>query len=168
MSECITILNTQTINIIEHWLAKFPENQRRSAVLAALTAAQNQNQGWLTHELMDAVADYLQIPKVWVYEVATFYDMYDLQPVGQYKIRLCTNVSCMLRGCDKIATHLKQRLAIDFNETTLDGLITLKEAECLGACANAPMMAVNLDYHVDLTPEKVDAVLEALAQRDNK
>ena len=159
MAQDNNVLHSATIAVIDHWLAKFPEEQRRSAVLASLTAAQKQNGGWLTPEIMDAVAEYLKIPKVWVYEVATFYDMYDLKPVGKHKIRLCTNVSCMLRGCDKIADHLKKTLNVEFGETTADGLFTLKEAECLAACANAPMMEIDLTYHVDLTPEKVDTIL---------
>lgn len=156
------LLTAETKAVIDHWTAKYPEKQKRSAVIAALTATQKQNNGWLSPELMDAVASYLGLPKIWVYEVATFYDMYDLKPAGKHKIRVCTNVSCMLRGSDKIADHLKQKLGVEFGETTNDGLFTLKEAECLAACCNAPMMMMDLDYHVDLTPEKVDAVLESV------
>jgi NADH-quinone oxidoreductase subunit E len=156
------MLAPQTIKIIDHWISKFPADKKRSAVLAALTATQKQNGGWLTAELMNAVANYLEIPEAWAYEVATFYDMYDLEPVGKHKIRVCTNVSCMLRGCDKIVDRLKQRLGVEWGETTKDGLFTLKESECLAACANAPMMQVGLDYHVDLTPEKVDQIVDQL------
>jgi NADH-quinone oxidoreductase subunit E len=156
------LLTPETKAVIDHWVKKYPVKQKRSAVLAALTATQKQNEGWLSPELMDAVAHYLELPKIWVYEVATFYDMYDLKPAGKHKIRVCTNVSCMLRGCDKIVDHLKKKLDVDFGETTADGLFVLKEAECLAACCSAPMMMVDLDYHVDLTPEKVDAVLEKI------
>jgi NADH-quinone oxidoreductase subunit E len=159
----MNLLTPQTIAVIDHWVKKFPDDKKRSAVLAALTATQKQNGGWLTAELMNAVATYLEIPEAWTYEVATFYDMYDLEPVGKHKIRVCTNVSCMLRGCDKIVDHLKNRLGIEWGETTNDGLFTLKESECLAACANAPMLQVGVDYHVDLTPEKVDKILDDLA-----
>lgn len=157
------LLNEETTKIIDHWLKKFPVDKKRSATLAALTATQKQNGGWLTVELMNAVATYLEIPEAWVYEVATFYDMYDLEPVGKHKIRVCTNVSCMLRGCGKIVDHLKTRLGVEWGETTQDGLFTLKESECLAACTNAPMLQVGVDYHLDLTPEKVDKILDDLA-----
>lgn len=160
------LLQDDTKATIDHWVAKYPVEQKRSATLAALTATQKQNGGWLTPELMDAVAEYLGLPKIWVYEVATFYDMYDLKPVGKHKIRVCTNVSCMLRGADKIAEHLKSTLDVEFGETTADGEFTLKEAECLAACCSAPMMMVDLDYHVDLTTEKVDAVLNRVRGAD--
>ena len=159
----MNLLTPQTISVIDHWVKKFPVDKKRSAVLAALTATQKQNGGWLTAELMNAVATYLEIPECWAYEVATFYDMYDLEPVGKHKIRVCTNVSCMLRGCDKIVDHLKTRLGVEWGETTKDGLFTLKESECLAACSNAPMLQVGVDYHVDLTPEKVDKILDDLA-----
>ena len=163
----MNMLTSQTTTIIDHWVKKFPADKKRSAVLAALTGAQKQNGGWLTPELMNAVATYLEIPEAWVYEVATFYDMYDLEPVGKHKIRVCTNVSCMLRGCEKIVDHLKTRLAVEWGETTKDGLFTLKESECLAACANAPMMQIDLDYHVDLTLEKVDKILDNLSREGN-
>lgn len=147
---------------IEHWVAKYPEDQRRSAVMAALRIVQDAQGGWLRPEAMDAVAEYLDMPKIAVYEVATFYTMYDLAPVGRHKVSVCTNISCMLRGSDKIAGHLKSRLGIDFGETTPDGRVTLKEAECLAACRGAPMMQVDKTYHENLTPEKVDEILEGL------
>lgn len=160
------LLHADTKATIDHWVAKYPEKQKRSALLAALTATQKQNGGWLSPELMDAVAAYLGLPKIWVYEVATFYDMYDMKPVGKHKIRLCTNVSCKLRGADDIAAHLKAKLDVDFGETTADGVFTLKEAECLAACCNAPMMMVDLDYVEDLTVDKVDAVLDSYRDRE--
>lgn len=159
MTTQTTILTQKTCDVIDHWLTKFPEAQRRSAVIAALTSAQDENNGYLTPEIMDAVGTYLDIPKIWVYEVATFYDMYDLKPAGKCKIRVCNNISCMKRGSEDIIKHLENKLDIKAGETTADGNITLKKVECLAACANAPMMMVDLDYHVDLTPEKVDEIL---------
>jgi NADH-quinone oxidoreductase subunit E len=150
---------------IDGWIAKFPPGRQRSALLPALLLVQEQNGGWLTEPLMDAVAEYLDLPKIAVYEVATFYDMYDLKPVGKHKIKVCTNISCMLRGSDEIVHHLEKRLAVKLGETTADGEITLKEVECMGACANAPMLQIDdRDYYEDLTPSKVDAILENLAK----
>ena len=149
-------------NKIDHWISKFPENQKQSAVLPVLMLVQEQNGGWLSDELMKEVADYLSMPYIAVYEVAAFYSMYDLKPVGKYKIAVCTNVSCMLSGCDKIVNHLKNKLKINFNETTSDGKFTLKEVECLGACANAPVIYMDHQYHENLTPEKVDKILDKI------
>ncbi len=159
MTVTTDLLTKETIAVIEHWVAKFPEGKKRSAILQSLTAVQDQNEGYLTPELMDAVAEYLGVTRVWVYEVATFYDMYDLKKVGKHKIRVCTNISCMLRGSDKVVEHLKSKLGVKFGESTPDGKFFLKEAECLAACAGAPMMQVDLDYHVNLTEEKIDSVL---------
>jgi NADH-quinone oxidoreductase subunit E len=147
---------------IDGWLKKYPADQRRSAVIPALHIAQDQNAGFLTTELMNEVADYLGIPKVAVYEVATFYSMYELNPIGRHKISVCTNISCMLANSDEIVRRLKERLDINFGETTKDGRCTLKEVECLGACVNAPVMLVDKTYHEHLTPEKVDHILEEL------
>lgn len=147
---------------IDHWVAKFPKEQKISAVLPALHIIQDENDGWLSEELMDAVASYLEIPKIAVYEVATFYSMYDLKPVGKHKINLCTNISCMLRGSEEILEHLRKRLDIDLNQTTKDGKFTLREVECLGACRCAPMMQIDKTYHENLTPEKVDKILNEL------
>ncbi len=156
------LLSEKTTKAIDHWLEKFPVDQRRSALLAALHIMQEENDGHLTQELLDAVADYLQIPRIAAYEVATFYSMYEFEPVGKHKICVCTNISCMLNGSEEIVSHLKEKLAIDFGETTKDGRFTLKEVECLGACVNAPMMQVNKDYHERLTTEKVDQILEGM------
>jgi NADH-quinone oxidoreductase subunit E len=147
---------------IDEWLKKYPADQRRSAVIPALHIAQDENGGWLTTELMNEVGDYLQIPHVAVYEVATFYSMYELKPVGRHKISVCTNISCMLADSDGIVRCLKDRLGIEFNETTPDGKFTLKEVECLGACVTAPVMLVDKTYHEKLTPEKVDHILSEL------
>lgn len=148
---------------IDHWLTKYPPDQRRSAVVSALLAAQTQNEGWLSEPVMNAVADYLAIPRIEVYEVATFYDMYNLKPVGKHKIAVCTNLSCQLRGSEKIVAHLKKRLGAGLGETTSDGQFTLQEVECLAACGGAPMCQVNDQaYHENLTPEKMDEIINSL------
>lgn len=155
-----TKLSQDSINAIQEWLKRYPEDQKQSAVMESLRIAQEQNGGWLTNELMDEVAVLLGMPKVAVYEVATFYTMYDLKPTGTHKVFLCTNVSCMLCGSDGIASHIKKKLGIDFGQTTADGKFTLYEAECLAACGGAPAMIVDKDYHENLTPEKVDNILD--------
>ena len=147
---------------IDHWVKKFPVDQKQSAVLPALRFAQEENGGWLSDEIMKSVAEYLSMPFIAVYEVASFYSMYELKPVGKNKLSVCTNVSCMLAGCDKIVKHLNKKLNIQFGETTPDQKYTLKEVECLGACANAPVMHVGHKYYEDLTPEKIDSILEEL------
>jgi len=147
---------------IDTWVAKYPADQKQSAVMAALRIVQDANGGYLTTDLMDAVADYLEMPKIGVYEVATFYSMYELKPVGRHKICVCTNISCMLCGSDEVVAHLRKRLGIGLGETTPDGRITLKEVECLGACVDAPVAQVGRVYHEKLTPEKIDAILDQL------
>ena len=130
--------------------------------MAALRIVQDQNGGWLTNELMDAVAEYLHMPTISVYEVATFYSMYDLEPVGRHKICVCTNISCMLNDSDGIVAHLQKKLGIKTGETTADKRFTLKEVECLGACAGAPMLQIGRTYYEHLTPAKVDEILSKL------
>lgn len=147
---------------IDHWLAKFPASKRQSALLPALHIVQEENGGWLTEPLMDAVAAYLAIPRISVYEVATFYKMYDLTPVGKYKICVCSSISCMLRGSENIEKHLHKKLGVKPGETTADGRFTLKEVECLAACCGAPAMMINKDYYENLTPEKIDQILDSL------
>jgi len=147
---------------IDKWVAKYPPEQKQSAVMAALRIVQDANGGHLTTELMDAVADYLEMPRVSVYEVATFYSMYELSPVGRHKICVCTNISCMLCGSDEVVSHLKQRLGIGFGEMTPDGKYSLKEVECLGACVGAPMLQIGRQYHEHLTPESIDKILDGL------
>lgn len=156
------LLTQEDKQVIDHWLAKFPEDRKQSALLAALTQVQKTNGGWLSRELLDAVADYLQLPKINVYEVATFYSLYELEPVGKHKIEVCTNISCMLCGSDEIVQRLQERLGIKLGETTADGKITLREVECIAACTAAPAIIVDGIYHENLTAEKVDAVLESL------
>jgi len=160
VTENKSVLSTKTCEAIDHWVQKYPEDQKQSAVIPALHLAQEQNGGYLTEELMDAVADYLSMTKISVYEVGTFYSMYELNPVGKHKINVCTNLSCMLAGSDEVVAHLQKKLTVKFGETTLDGKFTLKEAECLGACVGAPMMQVDRDYHEHLTPEKIDKILD--------
>lgn len=146
---------------IDHWLLRYPPDQKRSGVMESLRFVQEEH-GWLTDDLMDAVADYLHMTRIAVYEVATFYNLYNLKPVGRHVINLCTNVSCMLYNSEKILTHLKQRLGVNVNETTTDGKFTLREVECLGACVAAPMMQIGKQYYEHLTPEKVDEILASL------
>ncbi len=151
-------LNPEQKQAIDAWVAKFPIEQKSSAVISALSIVQKQ-QGWLSDDMMNAVAIYLDMPKSAVYEVATFYSMYNLKPTGKYRIDVCTNVSCMLCGCDKIVDHLKNRLGINLGETTQDNRFTLKEVECLAACGGAPAMQIDGEYYENLTPEKVDEIL---------
>lgn len=160
-----TILPTDICEYIDKWILRYPPEQSRSGVFEALRLVQERNGGSLTVELMDAVAEYLNIPNIWVYEVATFYTMYYLNPMGQHVINLCTNVSCSLNGVDKILEHLKRKLNIDVNETTPDGKFTLKEVECLGACIRPPVCQIGKKYYESLTPEKIDEMLALLSQR---
>ncbi len=159
----IKLLNDHTRVEIDHWASKFPEDKRRSAVLAALSAAQHQNQGFLTTDLMDAVAEYLGLAAIHVYEVATFYSMYETRPVARHNVAICTNICCMLMGADSIVDHIEKKLGIKIGESTEDGRIYLKcEEECLAACAGGPMMQVDHKYYEKLTPEKVDKILDGL------
>ena len=161
MSE--TVLSDHVREEIDHWVAKFPEGRHRSAVIAALQAVQHENQGFLTTELMDAVAAYLDLPPIQVYEVATFYSMFETKPVGRNSISVCTNISCMLCGSDEIVDYLEKKLGTKLGESTEDGRFYLKkEEECLAACCGAPMMMVNHVYHENLTPEKIDEIIEGL------
>lgn len=157
------VLSPEMRKEIDHWLAKFPEDRKRSALIPALHVVQDANGGYLTTELMDAVAEYLEQPKVAVYEVATFYTMFDLKPVGRHKVNVCTNISCWLMGAETIVAHCEKRLGIKLGETTPDNRITLKvEEECLAACSSGPMMVVDGHYYTHLTPEKVDEILDNL------
>ena len=156
------LFNPEVRAEIDRWIAKYPPEWKQSAVMAALRIVQDDNGGWLTTELMDDVAAYLEMPPIAVYEVATFYSMYELKPVGKHKICVCTNVSCMINRADVIVEHLEKRLGIGFGEVTEDGRFSLKEVECLGACGGAPMMQIGKQYYENLTPEIVDAILEGL------
>ncbi len=157
------LLSAHVIEEIEHYKARFPEGKQRSAVIGALHAVQHENDGYLTAELMNAVADYLDLPTIQVYEVATFYSMFQTKPVGRHNVAICTNVSCMLRGADDIVTHVENKLGIRLGESTKDGRIYLKrEEECLAACCGAPMMMVDHKYHENLTSVQVDEILDGL------
>jgi NADH-quinone oxidoreductase subunit E len=145
---------------IDHWLTKFPADRKRSAVIAALHAVQHE-EGYLPQASMDAVAGYLGIPPIQVYEVASFYSMFETSPCGRHHISVCTNISCMLRGGEEMLSHLEKRLGIKVGESTADGRFYLKqEEECLAACNGAPMMMVNHVYFEHLTPAKVDQILD--------
>ena len=148
---------------IDNWKTRFPDDQKRSAVIGALHAAQHENSGFLTTESMDAIAEYLGLQPIQVYEVATFYSMFETRPVGRHNVSICTNVSCMLRGAEGLVDHVEQKLGVKLGESTADGRIYLKrEEECLAACCGAPMMMVDHVYHENLTAERVDEILDGL------
>ena len=156
------LLSAEVKAEIDLWIAKYPKDQKQSAVMAALRIAQDSHDGWLTTGVMDAVADYLDMPPIAVYEVATFYSMYEMKPVGRHKICVCTNISCMLCDSEMVVNHLENKLGIKMGETTGDGKFTLKGVECLGACVDAPVLQVGNDYHAKMTPEKIDALIDSL------
>jgi NADH-quinone oxidoreductase subunit E len=156
------VLSPEVREEIDHWLAKYPPERRQSAVMAALRIVQESNEGWLSPAHLEAVAAYLEIPKIAVQEVVTFYSMYEMAPVGRHKLCVCTNVSCMLRGSDEVMAHLSKRLGIKPGETTPDGRFTLREVECLGACIGAPMMQIGRQYYENLTSERIDRILDSL------
>lgn len=157
------LLSEHTRHEIDEWIAKFPAGRHRSAVLSALRFTQEQNNGFLTPDLMDAVADYLRLPPIQVYEVASFYSMFETHPCGRHHVSICTNISCMLNGADDLVAHCERRLGIKLGESTADGRIFLKrEEECLAACTGAPMMMVDHHFHEHLTPAKVDKILDEL------
>ena len=156
------VLSPDALARIDRAVAKYPSGQKQSAVMAALTIAQDEK-GWLSTETMDFVAAYLGMPPIAVYEVASFYAMYDLKPSGQYKMALCTNLPCALQGANMAAEHLKKTLGIGFNETTADGKFTLREGECFGACGDAPVLLVNNKRMCcAMTPDKLDQLLKEL------
>ena len=165
---CITetmILPSHVCEKIDKWVKRYPPEQKRSGVFEALRLMQLENGGYLTEPIMNAVADYLEIPRIAVYEVATFFTMFRLTPHGRYVIELCTNVPCMLNGAERLLSHLKTVLDVDVNEITTDGLFTIKEVECLGACVNAPVCQVGETYHEGLTHEKLDGLIAELRQQ---
>jgi NADH-quinone oxidoreductase subunit E len=156
------LLSPESRARIDREVAKYPPDQRQSAVMAALAIAQDQH-GWLTGEVMEAVAQVLGMAPVAVYEVATFYNMYNLQPVGRHKVTVCTNLPCALSGGVEAAERLKAKLGVGFNETTADGCITLKEGECMGACGDAPVLLVdNKRMCGHMSPDRLDALVEEL------
>jgi len=156
------MLTTDSLQKIDREIAKYPPEQKQSAVMSALIIAQDEK-GWLSSETIDYVAKYLGMPSVQVYEVATFYSMYNLKPTGRYKLTLCTCLPCGLQGALAAADHLREKLGVDFNETTPDGRFTLKEGECMGACAMAPVLLVNNKKMLDtMTNDKLDQLIEGL------
>jgi NADH-quinone oxidoreductase subunit E len=165
MSAAVTnsLLSDHAREEIDTWRAKFPADRQRSAVIAALHVVQHENQGFLTRELMEAVAQYLELPPIQVFEVAAFYSMFETKPVGRNSISVCTNISCMLRGGENMLAYVESKLGIKAGESTPDGKFFLKlEEECLAACTGAPMMMVNHKFHEDLSPAKIDEILDAI------
>lgn len=158
-----TLLTAHTREHIDAWVAKFPPDRKRSAVIQGLFVTQEQNGGFLTDELIVAVARYLDLPQVWAFEVASFYSMFETKPVGRNNVAICTNISCWLNGAEDIVRHCEKKLGTKLGETSADGRIYLKtEEECLAACCGAPMMVVNGHYHENLDIEKVDKILDGL------
>ncbi|CAE6486064.1 MAG TPA: NADH-quinone oxidoreductase subunit NuoE [Nitrosomonas nitrosa] len=156
------MLSTESLEKINREIEKYPADQKQSAVMSALAIAQDEK-GWLATETMDFIAKYLGMPAIAVYEVATFYNMYNLKPIGKYKITVCTNLPCALSGGNDAAAYLKQKLGIGFNETTEDGLFTLKEGECMGACGDAPVLLVNNKQMCSfMSNDQIDQLLEEL------
>jgi NADH-quinone oxidoreductase subunit E len=155
------MLSKESLDQVKREVAKYPPERKASAVMATLRIAQEEH-GWLAVTLMDYVAELLGMRPIQVYEVASFYSMYDLKPVGRHKISVCTNISCMLCGSDAIVKHLEQRLGVKLGQTTADKKFTLKEVECLAACGGAPMFQIGKTYYENLTPEKIDRILEGL------
>ena len=147
---------------LEHWLTRYPKNQRQSAVIPGLHILQDYNGGYLTTRLMEQLAHFLEIPVASVYEVATFYSMYELEPVGRHKVNVCDNISCLLKGAKEIIAHIEKKLGITTGQTTKDGRITLQSVECQGACCGAPMLEVDKVFYENLTIDKVDQILADL------
>jgi len=156
-------LSTHIKEEIESWKARFPKDRQRSAVISALHAVQNENRGFVTAEQMNAIADYLELPSIQVYEVATFYSMFQTKEVGRNEVAICTNVACMLRGADELVEHVESKLGLKLGESSEDGKVFLKrEEECIAACCGAPAMMVNHKYYENLTVEQVDEILDGL------
>lgn len=147
---------------LDAWVAKYPSDRAQSAVIPCLHILQDAHQGWLPKPVMNALAVYLAIPAISVYEVATFYTMFDLKPVGKHKISVCTNISCLLNGSEEVVAHLETCLNVKLGQTTEDGQYTLRPVECLGACCGAPMMQIDRDYHENLTTDKIDQILAGI------
>jgi len=160
-------ISEDAIAAIDVCIAKYPVDRKRSAVMSGLMIAQDNNNNYLPEELMNAVADYLEIPHIAAYEVATFYTMYNLKPVGEHVINVCTNISCMLRGSKQIVEALEQSLNIQMGETTADNKISLREVECQGACAGAPMCEIDKVFYENLTPERVCSIVDDIVSKQN-
>ncbi len=159
----VDLLSDHAKEEIDGWRQRFPEKRQRSAIIGALHAVQHENGGYLTAELMNAVAEYLDLPTIQVYEVGTFHSMFQTKPVGRHDVAICTNISCMLRGADDIVDHVEKKLGVKLGESPADDRIHLKrEEECLAACCGAPMMMVDHKYHENLTIDEVDQILDGL------
>lgn len=157
-----SLLSAESLKMIDREVAKYPVGRQQSAVMSALRIAQDEK-GWLAPETIEFVARYLDMPPVAAYEVASFYNMYELKPVGRYKVTICTNLSCILQGCEGVVEHVRSKLGIDFGETTADGRFTLKEGECMGACCDGPLFLINNKRMcVKLTPDEVSSILDSL------
>jgi len=164
MTDLLNVISSESKVEIDKWIAKFPEDKKQSAIIPALTIVQKQNAGSLNVELMDAVAAYLNVPRISVYEVATFYSMFEHEKVGKHKLCVCTNISCMLRGSEEIVDYLKAKLDVDYGQVTKCGTFSIKPVECLGACVNAPVMQVEDKYYENLSKEKIDTIIEKLSE----
>jgi NADH-quinone oxidoreductase subunit E len=157
------MLTEKTQKTIDHWVSKFPPDRKRSALIQALFVTQEENGGWISRELTEAVADYLDLPPVWAHEVVSFYSMFFTEPVGRHKVNICTNISCWLNGAEAIVAHAEEKLGVELGETTGDGRVTLvREEECLAGCCGAPMAVVDGHYHENLDIQKLDAILDGL------
>jgi len=157
------MLSDKTKKAIDHWVAKFPPDKKRSALIQSLMATQDQNGGWISRELTEEVAEYLELPTVWAHEVVSFYSMFFTDPVGRHKVNICTNISCWLNGADQIVARAEEKLDVKLGGTTQDGRITLvREEECLAGCCGAPMAVVDGHYHEKLDFQKLDAILDGL------
>ncbi|MBT4878531.1 MAG: NADH-quinone oxidoreductase subunit NuoE [Alphaproteobacteria bacterium] len=154
--------NKENYQLAKEIIAKYPAGKEKSAVMGLLDLAQRQNDGWITTEAMDYIASIINLAPIRVYEVATFYSMYNLKPVGKFLVQICTTTPCQLRGAEQIMASCKKHLGVELNETTIDKLFTIKEVECLGACVNAPMVQINDDYYEDLSQEKIIEILNIL------
>jgi len=160
------LLPSKAIDEIDHWVKKYPAERKRPPIMPALKIVQEYQNNYLTEQSMQAVAEYLDVPPVAVYEVASFYTMFHLNKMGKHVVSVCTNISCSLRGSDKVIKHLENRLNIKLGESTEDGLFSLKEVECMAACGGAPMLEVDKIYHENLTEEKIDQILSDIAALD--
>ena len=157
------MLTEKTQENIDHWVSKFPPERKRSALIQALFVTQEENGGWISRELTEAVADYLDLPPVWAHEVVSFYSMFFTEPVGRHKVNICTNISCWLNGAEAIVAHAEEKLGVELGGTTGDGRVTLvREEECLAGCCGAPMAVVDGHYHEKLDIQKLDAILDGL------
>ena len=157
------MLTEKTQENIDHWVSKFPPERKRSALIQSLFVTQEENGGWISRELTEAVADYLDLPPVWAHEVVLFYSMFFTEPVGRHKVNICTNISCWLNGAEAIVAHAEEKLGVELGGTTGDGRVTLvREEECLAGCCGAPMAVVDGHYHEKLDIQKLDAILDGL------